>query len=259
MACMTTIDFSMQIDGDFVLLPTTELTVCSSSAEDMGLHDEVDEVRFASVLDAVVDAHKLVLGDEFEGEGRNELLQMRSDQWLARAFGKPAFYSGFAINGEYACDPKSPYGKGGYRGLAFNQASISEGDTVECFVFQDSYGMDYYTYFLRDGLPIRSAELAAGQSVHLVLEGLMFGYGGPLKPPDRVKHRFVSTAAGSQLVIVDVDTGEEQLIEGAITGKDGGVDLAFDQPGHYYVSARGGSCRYNSRLTRPWLEIDVRA
>lgn len=257
MPCTTTVDFSMQIDGDFVLLPTTKLSVHSDSAEDMGFLDEVDEARCVSVLDAVVDAHKLVLGEAFTGEARNELLQMRSGQWLARAFGKPAFYSGFAVNGEYLIDPTSDYGKGGYHGLAFNQAPLSEGDAVECFVFQDSYGMDYYTYFLLDGQPIRSLQLGAGQSVDLVLEGLMFGYGGPMTPQDRVKHRFVSAVSGAQLVVVDVESRQDLPIEGALTDDEGGVSLSFEQPGHYYVSTTGGLCRYNSMLTRPWLEVAV--
>lgn len=257
MACATTVDFSMQIDGDFVLLPTTKLTVHSDSAEGMGFCDEVDEARFASVLDAVVDAHKLVLGEAFLGAACSELLQMRSGQWLARAFGKPAFYSGFAVNGEYLFDPLSEYGKGGYRGLAFNQAPLHEGDTVECFVFQDSYGMDYYTYFLLDGQPVRYAKLGVGRSVDLVLEGLMFGFGGPMTHQDRVKHRFISTVSGSQLVVVDVESGQDVPIEGAITDDDGQVSLSFEQPGCYHVSTTGGYCRYNSKLTRPWLEVVV--
>ncbi len=211
------------------------------------------------VLDAVVEAHKHVIGSAFTPESCPKFLQMHSSHWLGLAFGKEAIYSGFTINGSYAYELGSKYAVDrGCKGLSFDKARIQDGDVIEVFVFQDSFGMDYYTYFMHDDERVRELELAVGERVTLKLEGLMYGYGGPMNRSDRKSHRLISAVTEAQLVTVDADTGIMLPIPGAITDEDDGeVTIGFDEPGTYYISSLGGDVRYNAHLVFPWLKINV--
>ena len=140
------------------------------------------------VLDAVVEAHRMKYGDAFSRQTCTEYLEIRSGQWLTKAFGRPAFYSGFAINGRYAYDAESDYRRSGFTGYSFTEARLSEGDALEIYAFEDSNGMDYYLYFLDDGQRIDELSIAAGQPKELLLEGLMFAYGGPMTDEDRKRN-----------------------------------------------------------------------
>ena len=252
------IRFSSQVDGGYLIYPTTELEVTAGISVEYGLVDTVDPTGAPVVLDAVVEAHKLVIGDAFTPETCSEYLQMQSKHWLGRAFGHKAYFSGFTINGHYAYDLKSPYVETrGYKGLSYDKARIKDGDVVGMFAFQDSYGMDYYTYFLRDEQLVTELNLAVGESIQLEHEGLMFGFGGPMTRKDRKKQRLLSTVADGQLVTVDPTTGSTEPIEGAITDDDGLVNFGFDKPGVYYVSCDGGECKFNSHLALPWLTVNV--
>ena len=251
--------FSAQVDGIYLLIPTTELVVAPGEAARYGLVDPVNQSDEPGVLDAVVEAHKLVVGSAFTPESCPKFLQMHSRHWLGLAFGKKAFYSGFTINGCYAYELGSTYSvDSGYKGLPFDRARIKDGDAIEVFAFQDSYGMDYYTYFMQDGKRVREIDLAAGEPVTLKLEGLMYGYGGPMNRADRKSHRLLSDVTEAQLVTVDPQTGLMLPIPDAITDEDDGlVTIGFDEPGTYYVSALGGEVRYNAHLVFPWLKVNV--
>lgn len=250
--------FSSQVDGGYLVYPTTELLVKPGLAVEYGLVDNPDPEGSAVVLDAVVVAHELVIGEAFTPETCGDYLRMQSKHWLGLAFGRKAYFSGFTINGHYAYDLTSPYVETrGYKGLSYDKARIKDGDIVGMFAFQDSYGMDYYTYFLQDDHPILSLDLSVGESVQLEHEGLMFGFGGPMTRKDRKRQRLLSMVSDGQLVTVNPETGETQPIEGAITDDDGLVDLKFDEPGTYYVSCDGGECRFNSHLALPWLTVNV--
>lgn len=252
------VQFSAQIDDIFVLIPTTELEVTAGVAVEYRLMEKPDPDGLPVVLDAVVEAHKLVIGSAFTPVSCHKFLQMHSRHWLGLAFGKHAFYSGFTINGCYAYDLESSYSEHGFKGLSFDKAHIKDGDVIEVFAFQDSMGMDYYTYFVKDGERLTELDLNAGEEVELLLEGLMYGYGGPMKRSDRVKRRLVSVVTESQVVTVDVGTGLMMPIKGAVTDEDEGtVTLSFDEPGVYYLSSLGGDARYNAHLALPWLKVNV--
>ena len=142
-------------------------------------------------------------------------------------------------------------------GYSFTEATISEGDAVEIYAFEDSNGMDYYLYFLESGTRVNELSVSAGQSIELALEGLMFAYGGPMTDEDRRKHRLVSNVKGAQIVCIDVQTGKTTPLERAVTDDDGLVRFSFSEPGTYYVSSRGGRCRYDTKLANPWLAVRV--
>lgn len=152
------VKFSAQVDDIYILVPTTELEVEAGEAVRYGLVDEERHEGNPVVLDAVVAAHRAVIGSAFTPESCPKFLKMKSLHWLGLAFGKKAFYSGFTINGCYAYDFESRYTEGhGYKGLSFDKARIQEGDVIEVFAFEDSFGMDYYSYFVHDGARVKEA------------------------------------------------------------------------------------------------------
>ena len=247
----------MQIGNNSLFLPTTVLMVSAGLAEEFGYVPEGTTGDLPSVLDALVEAHRQMLGDTFSRQTCTDYLEIRSGQWLTKAFGRSAFYSGFAINGWYAYDEKSDYRRCGFMGYSFTEAEISEGDAVEIYAFEDSNGMDYYLYFLDDGQRVSELSVDAGQSKELTLEGLMFAYGGPMTDADRRKHRLVSNVKSAQLVCIDIDSGMTTPLEGAVTDSEGRVSLSFTEPGVRYISSQGGRCRYNTKLASPWLVVRV--
>lgn len=257
MASTTCISFSMQMGNQFLFFPTTIMQVSTGLAEEFGYVPQGTTHDQPIILDAIVEAHRLKYGDAFSRETCMDYLEIRSEQWLTKAFGKPAFYSGFAINGQYAYDEKSDYRRSGFMGYSFTQAFISEGDAVEVYAFEDSNGMDYYLYFLDNDQRVNELNMTAGQSKELVLEGLMFAYGGPMTDEDRRKHRLVSNVKGAQLVCVDVRSGATTPLEGAVTDDSGRVCLSLPKSGTYYISSQGGHCRYNTKLANPWLVVRV--
>lgn len=254
---MTRISFSMQMGNQFIFFPTTVMHATAGIAERFGYVPEGTTGEQPLVLDAIVEAHRLLFGEAFSKTTCTQFLEIRSGQWLTKAFGKRAFYSGFAINGKYVYDENSDYQRSGFMGYSFTEARITEGDVVEVYAFEDSNGMDYYLYFLDEGQRARELDLTVGQPHELVLEGLIFAYGGPMTDEDRRKHRLVSNVKDAQLVCVDVSSGETTPIEGAITDRNGCVSLTFYEPGTYYVSSQGGRCRYDTKLANPWLVAHV--
>lgn len=257
MSTKTSITFSMQMGNEFIFYPTTKMEVSAGISKAFGyVSDQVVSER-PLMMDAVVEAHVLKYGSEFTPETCQEYLQIRGSQWLTKAFGKPAFYSGFAINGKYAYDETSEYKRSGFMGYSFTEATIHEGDAVEVYAFEDTNGMDYYLYFLRDGKRVSKLDVRAGDAVELKLEGLMFAYGGPMTDKDRKKHRLVSNVKEAQLVLVNINTGETEDVGGALTDNEGCVSLSFAEPGEYYVSSRGGRCRYDTKLANPWIAVTV--
>lgn len=247
----------MQMGNEFLFYPTTRMTVSAGISKAYGFITDEIVGEYPIIMDAVVEAHVLKYGSEFTPETCREYLEIRGGQWLIKAFGKPAFYSGFAINGKYACDKTSEYKRSGFMGFSFTEAAVHEGDAVEVYAFEDTNGMDYYLYFLLEGKRVSTLVVSAGDTVELKLEGLVFAYGGPMTDEDRRKHRLVSDVKGAQLVLVNIDTGEAEDIEGAVTDGEGCASLSFSEPGEYYVSSRGGRCRYDTKLASPWIAVTV--
>ena len=250
--------FGAQIDDEFLLMPSTTLRVAPGAAAEYGLMEAPDPSGCAVVLDALVEAHRHQFGPGFTPQTCSAYLQMKARHWLGKAFGRHAYYSGFTINGCYAYERGSAYTRCGYRGLPFDRARIQDGDALEVFAFQDSLGMDYYTYFTEDGERVSELALRTGEVARLSLEGLMYAYGGPLRRSDRIRHHLISPVTEAQIVTVDACTGNMSPVQGAVTDeRDGTAAIAFDTPGEYNVSALGGNARHNAHLALPWLKVVV--
>ena len=128
------------------------------------------------------------------------------------------------------------------------------------FGFQDSVGLDYYTYFLNpDGSWLRSAVVEPGQAITMQHEGYLFVIGGPHRHIDRIEQRLVAPITGSKLAIVNPLTFELTDIENAVTDKKGFVTFSIDEPGGYYITAYDGEPpRARASLSLPCLPVVVR-
>lgn len=251
---------SVQYDGEFKFIPYAPVDIRADSAEWYGYEDGIPYGQSPSMLDVITQAHEFILGDIFNEETCRDLLDIDEDGILQRMLGVPGPFTCFVINGQYAYDAESEYGHIGYRGLGYTETPVYDLDVVEIFSFPESVGMDYYTYFMNpDGSWIRYAEVAPGEPLTIRHEGFLFVIGGPYEHEDRIEHRMVSPIPESQLAIVNTSTFELVDIEGAVTDEDGIVTFSLDEPGDYYITARGGVPRHRrANLSLPWLPVIVR-
>ena len=250
---------SVQFAGRYSFIPMKPVDIRADSAEWYGYEDGIPRDKAPSMLDVLVQAHELIYGDDFSRKTCRALLDVGENGILHRMMGVPGLFTCFVINGQYAYDSDSDYGKIGYRGLGFAETPIYDLDVVEIFGFDDSVGLDYYTYFMRpDGSWIRSARVAPGEPLTVRHEGYMFVFGGPYVHEDRIERRMVAPVAHSQLAVVNTKTFDLVDISGAITDDEGFVTFELDTPGDYYITAHDGiPARRRASLSLPWLPVIV--
>lgn len=251
---------SVQYDGKFRFLSFNPVDIRGDSAEWFGYADGIPSDEAPSILDAIVQSHEYMFGDDFTESSCREYLDIDEEGILQKILGIPGLYTCFVINGQYTYDADSEYGHWGYRGLNFNETAISDLDVIEVFGFQDSIGLDYYTYFLNpDQSWLRSATITPGEPITMQHEGYLFAIGGPFRHIDRIEQRLVAPIAHSQLAIVNPLTFELMDIEGAVTDDKGFVTFTLDEPGGYYITAYDGKLpRNRASLSLPCLPVIVR-
>lgn len=250
---------SIQYEGRFYWIPLDTIDVRADYAEHYGYRDAIPANAAPSLLDAIVQAHELIFGDAFDAKTREDYLLIDESGMLVRILGKKGYYTCFVVNGQFSYDEKSDYGLQGFMGLGYGDTPLYDLDFVEVFSFEDSYGLDYYTYFLHpDGTWARMIRTAPGETVTVRHEGFLFGFGGPYLHEDRIRHKLVNPHIGSQLAIVNPATMELEDIEGAITDEKGMTSFAIEKPGEYLVTAHGGTTRRrHSKSSLPLLPVLV--
>ena len=251
---------SVQYDGQFKFIPYAPVDIRADSAEWYGYDDGIPYGKAPSMLDVITQAHEFVLGDNFNETSCRDYLDIDDEGILQRMLGVPGPFTCFVINGQYAYDSESEYGRIGYRGLGYTETPVYDLDVVEIFSFPQSVGMDYYTYFMNpDGSWVRYVEAASHEQITIRHEGFLFVIGGPYQHEDRIEQRMVAPIPQSQLAIVNTSTFELVDIEGAITNEDGLVTFSLDEPGDYYITAHNGVPRHKrANLSLPWLPVIVR-
>ncbi len=217
----------------FLLMPQ-KIKVASDAAEKYGFDDTVAGV---SALDVLIRANEVfaedIMGEKLTAENLSDYISGKPTN-IRKAFRIESGLS-FAINGEYPYDPSIPYNNG-YTGYNINQAPVNAGDEVEFFFYQDSYYMDYYVWFEKDGTRVKELSLYENEGVELALHGLMYAYGGYLNEEDRIKQGTLEYLEDAQLAIIGA-SGELNVIDNAMTDENGKVTLKLDKEGTYYISA----------------------
>ena len=251
---------SIQFDGAFRFLSFNPVDIRGDSAEWYGYQDGIPYSEAPSMLDVITQAHEYIYGEEFNELSCRKYLDIDDEGIVQKLMGQPGRFTCFVVNGKYTYDANSEYGHWGFKGLNYREAAVSDLDVVEVFGFQDSIGLDYYTYFLNpDGSWLRTLTVEPGEPITVLHEGYLFVIGGPFRHVDRVEQRLVAPIEGSKLAIVDPLTFELTDIEGVVTNEKGFATFSLDKPGGYYITGYGGKPpRNRASLSLPWLPIIVR-
>ncbi len=244
---------SFQQANSYLLTPQA-LDVESNLAENYGYTDSVDPEKSVSALDVLVRLHEVMLGDVFTKETKDDYLTVNSGT-ISKVMGENTYSVSFAINGAFPYDPASEYTAYGYTGYMINQAPVADGDSMDIFFYQDSYYMDYYTWFEQNGVKVNRVNAAKDEKITLNLQGVMYAYCGALTKEDAVKQGGWGAVSDAQLTLVDAKTGKTEDIKDAVTDTDGNVTVSFPKAGTYYVSAYSSS-EY-TYITSPWIKISV--
>lgn len=230
------VSFTAQAAGGFLCAPQLDVEVSGSLAEDYGYTDSVTDG--VSVLDVLVRAHEVVLGDAFTPETASTVLAVGDGGWITTLFGTETSASGFILNGMYAHDgTESEYG--GYNGTTVTTQRVVDGDQVDFFIYQDiSYWTDMLTWLRRDGQVVDALTVMPGEQVELALEG--YSYMGCYNFVDAdALHAYerVQDIDAAQMAWVDVSSGAVTDIEGAVT-TEGAVTVTMPtEPGTYYLTS----------------------
>ena len=251
---------SVQYDGEFSFISRDPVDIRGDSADWYGYPDGIPCEVAPSMTDVIAQAHELIYGNAFNKATCRDYLDIDECGIIQRILGIPGRYTCFVVNGQYAYDSESEYANWGFRGLGYRETPISDLDVIEVFGFQQSVGLDYYTYFLNpDGSWLRMAVIAPGEPITLHQEGYLFAIGGPFRQVDRIEQRLVAPITQSRLAIVDPITFELFDIEGAVTDEKGVATFSLSEPGDYYVTAYDGlPPRNRASLSLPLLPVIVR-
>lgn len=249
------VNVEVQQANSYIVNPQT-ISIDSNTAENYGYSDSVDSKTSVSALDVLVKIHEIMLSNEvFTKDDCKTYLVISDSGFVTTLFGDSGANFSFAINGDYPCDKNGEYGQYGYTGYTINQAAVASGDNVDFFYYQDSYYMDYYTWFEQGGAKVKEITVGAGDEFSLKLKGLMYAYGGALNDEDREKQGCLSYIEDAQITLLNDYVASD--ISGAVTDENGEVTLKFDKAGTYTVSAYTDYSSTYTAITSPALKVNV--
>jgi uncharacterized repeat protein (TIGR02543 family) len=216
-----------------------------------------------TALDAIVAANIALHGADKQDV--NDNLVVSEYGFITAAFGYSDGNFGVFVNGEQPVDkladkiPESAWGPESYLMLAVNQAVINPNDHVQFYHFQDSYGMDNYVWFEKDGKKTSEILAASGETINLVAKGFVNWYCSAVDPSGFIKP--IENAAFASVEINSAggwNAGAFGAPPLGISGADGKLTFtAPEAPGVYYYSAYDKSGA--APLLAPWLEVTVTA
>lgn len=259
-------------DGWFDLYPQ-ELEVTADLAENYGYEfdEDTDNVTALDVLVAANIAYAQLMDKEFASAettvqdtvttSANDLLTIQNSAYgatIKKMFGRESDSCGFVINGQTPHDDvlvSYPGYDAQYTGYALNQAVVSEGDIVEFFFYQNSYYLDYYTYFQQNGEKLITLALNTDEEANLTLEGYPIAWYGCSTAETIAAH--TESLADCQLLLVDPVSGEPNENFELLTDEGGQFTISFAESGTYYLTAV--SADEATTIISPWLEITVTA
>ncbi len=229
------VSFTAQEAGAFMCAPQLDVKVAGDLAEKYGYTDSV--TGGVSVLDVLVKAHEVVLGEEFSKETAATKLAVNETGFVTTMFGKVTSNTGFILNGMYPNDgTESEYG--GYNGTTVVTQEVADGDWVDFFFYQDTYYTDMLTWFCKEDQVVDSLTVDPGAEVALTLKGYM--YMGVSEFPDKAALHAAGEEVGSaQLAWVDMEDGTLEDIPDTVTDEmTGEVTVTMPaESGTYYLTA----------------------
>lgn len=232
------VDFTAQAEGAFLIAPQFNVEVASNEAEKFGYTDSVK--KDVSALDVLVKAHEIAFDSAFTADTAAEYLSV-SNQYggsVTKLFGIETGANGFILNGGYPNDgTDSPYGPG-YNGTTVKTQTVSNGDRVEFFCYQDTTNWgDELAWFCQNGVFTDTVTAKPSSAVDVVLKSTSYK-GGYMFRDAEAMHDAGSAVVGAQLAWVNTADGTLTNIEGAVTDADGKVTLTMPaDEGTSYLTA----------------------
>ncbi|MCL1810540.1 MAG: hypothetical protein FWG42_12360, partial [Clostridiales bacterium] len=223
--------------GRFILLPT-EITVIEGKAAEYGYFNAapmhlvggVDHGVYpgqVSALDALIAAHEHKYGTGFSPGAY--LSGTSTSANLTKMFGIGPYIT-YAANNQAMVGSMSD-------GYAMNECVLSDGDVVFFIrATEDSWGMDYYSYFSKNHMAVTAGELFELELFGFDPMDQMAGLPGTQTPPQSV---VPIPDASIMLVNPDGTLGLLDETKGYSTGAQGKAMLSISEPGTYFISAIG--------------------
>lgn len=229
------VNLTAQAEGAFLCAPQFNASVSSNTAESYGFTDSITDG--VSAVDALVRLHEIKFGDAFTKDTAKNYLVLDASGYISKLFAVETTASGFTYNGAVPNDgTESTWG--GYNGTTVTTQEISDGDTVEFFMYQDTKGWsDELAWLNCDGNDVTEITLAPKASVKLNLKTFPYMMGYEYIDADAI-HAVGSTVSGAQLAWVDTETGNLEAIASAVTNSNGDVSITMPEAeGTYYLTA----------------------
>ena len=236
-----TVTIRSQAEGVYLHGFAQPVEVASNLAESYGFTDQVTDG--VSALDALVKAHEITFKDAFTKETVDEFLAVSDSGFVTKLFGETTSNCGFTINGEtphdgVLKDDSYAPGKKSYTGYTITQATVKNGDVVDFFLYQDSYALDNYPIWERNGAPLSSLTVKPEAKVDITVNGYWIGYYGCVPMAALAENGQIKALEDAQLAWVDAETGTLTDIGNAVVGEDGKVNFtAPAEAGAYYLTA----------------------
>lgn len=218
-------------DGTIIIAPET-LEVEAGIAKAYGykvasVDHNGNKVEGATVMDAVVAAHKAYYGEEFTRSTAENYLVMNSS-FIMKSFGRSTSVCGFTVNGTMPNDGIINPSYGTPTGYACDTATIVDGDNISYYFYQDTrYYSDMYAEFNSD-----SYTVAAGSKLKLNIKGYSLMEHG-LSDINTVRANYMTN-----LKDVDIYLYEDgELKKLATTNKSGNAKIKLTVEGEYTLVA----------------------
>lgn len=228
-------NFTAQANGEFLCAPQIGVSVSSDIAENYGFNDSIKDG--VSAIDALVKLHEIKYGSSFTKDNAYEYLTIDDSGYVSKLFAIETTANGFVYNGAYPNDgTESDWG--GYNGTTVTTQKLSDGDTIEFFMYQDTYGWsDELTWFSYKGNAVTEITAAPKASLKLNLQTSSYMMAYQYINADAI-HATGSAVSGAQLAWVDTNTGVLEDITSAITDTSGNTRITVpDAEGSYYLTA----------------------
>ena len=236
------------------VVPKQEAEVSSDLAETYGYTDNVSSGSAVSALDVLVRIHEIAMGitdnpDSDDIDTINGMLTSDASGFITMVMGENTSNFGYAVNGSVPND--GTIGGYGYNGYSLNQTVVNTGDDAEFFIYQDSYALDYYTWFEQNGEKVTELTVMPNSDIQLAVKGYWIGWYGLAVNPS-IYH----VASDAQIVTIVPETGVAVDWTGKRTDPDDGtVTFSFSTPGAYVISAMTDA-EYEPNIM-PWLDVTV--
>ncbi len=219
--------FKLSSDGDQAMI-RVPVTVDNFDVTEYGFDSIYNSDDGPTALHAMIRAHELYNGgaDGFAGEPNNTPAT-GNDLYTIRFWGEDTTQLNYHVNDVYPGEWLEDEGQ--VWGSTWDNILLNEGDEINVTMYTNYRIPMFYTWFDK-----KEATVRQGDKLELTLSG--FDLAMDYLRPEAI------AMSGSTIYVDSTDTAAEDMPLGEtefVTDENGKAMITFDEPGTYYVSARG--------------------